>query len=79
MKDFLEFLLNIDETELDYLIEIATNLPDNISDLVRALSKLSNKCKKERIDVFIEILKIHTKDCIDCDLKKGIRKLKKEW
>ena len=45
--------------------------------LIKELDKLSPKCREEKIEVFLELIKIHKGICVECDLKQGIKKV--EW
>ena len=51
--------------------------------LIKALDKLSPKCREEKIEIFIHLINIHLQPdkngdmCVECDLKQGIKKV--EW
>lgn len=43
--------------------------------LIEALNNLNKKCKEEKIEIYLELIKIHVDTCIKCNLKEGVRKL----
>ena len=48
-------------------------------ELFKRLDKLSPKCKEQKINVFLELIYLHLENdkCLECSLRKGVRKL--EW
>ena len=50
-----------------------------VDQLLKRLDKLSPKCKEQKINIFLELIYLHLENdkCIDCSLRKGVRKL--DW
>ena len=48
-----------------------------IDKLIKELYELNIICRKEKVEAFLELIKIHKESCDKCSLKDGVRKL--EW
>ena len=50
-----------------------------LDQLLKSLDKLTPKCKENKINTFLELIYLHLENdkCIDCSLRKGVRKL--DW
>ena len=45
--------------------------------LIKELYNLPPRCREAKIEAFLELIKIHKRICVECELKQGIKKT--EW
>ena len=43
--------------------------------LIEALKQLNERCREHKIDMILELIKIHVNACNRCNLKEGVKKL----
>lgn len=43
--------------------------------LIEALVHMNKKCRDQKIDIYLELIKIHINTCDACKLSEGVRKL----
>ena len=44
-------------------------------ELFKKLNNLPPRCKEAKLEAFLELIKIHKRICVECELKQGVRKL----
>ena len=47
----------------------------NSLEVIKALDELNITCRKERVEAFLELIKIHLESCDKCSLRIGVKKV----